>query len=66
MNNINWKIKYSVYPFEYPNGVEGQVIIKDKGGIQVVIKDSKYEVKTFKNFEKAMSYVQSELSNNLK
>lgn len=66
MNNITWKTKYSTYPFEYPNGITGQLIIKDKGGIQVHINDSKYEIKIFKSFEKAMSYVQTQLANNLK
>ena len=66
MNNIIWKTKYSIYPFEYPNGTSGYLKIKDKGGIQVTIDNPKYEIKNFKNYEKAMAYVHSELSNNLK
>jgi hypothetical protein len=33
MNNVIWKTKYSIYPFEYPNGISGEMKVKDKGGI---------------------------------
>lgn len=65
MKNITWQPKYSVYPFTYPNGIKGQLIVIDKNGVDVIIYYKEKEKIHFKHFEKAMLYVQTELNKNI-
>lgn len=65
MKNINWLPKYSIYPFVFPNGISGQIKVKDKSGVEVIINSDNYQIESFKNFEKAMVYVQTQLNKNL-
>lgn len=60
MNNITWKTKFTTYPFELPDGTNGNIIIKDKGGIQVFIGETTQPIK-FKNLEKAMIYINTDI-----
>ena len=62
MKEIICKPKYSIYPFEYPNGIKGQIRVLDKHGVDVIIKQ---QTTHFKNFEKAMLFVHSQLNKNL-
>lgn len=62
MNNIVWKTKYTTYPFELPDGVNGNIIVKDKGGIQITLDNSQNNQSIkFKNLEKAMIYINTDL-----
>lgn len=62
MNNIIWKTKYTTYPFELPDGIAGNIIVKDKGGIQITLTNlPESKPMIFKNLEKAMTYINTNL-----
>lgn len=61
MKDIVWKTKFSVYPFQFPNGVTGEIIVKDKGGIQLKLDLPQTQTIHFKNLEKAMIYLNEKM-----
>ena len=60
-NNIIWKTKYTTYPFEFPDKITGNIIVKDKGGIEIYLDNNIDEKYNFKNLEKAIKFVSTEL-----